>query len=60
MASSPNHPSDFSGRADDSAAWDEQLCAWMAQYGPGLRRFLAKRVSASEAMPIPARGVPIR
>ena len=48
MASSPNHPSDFSGRADDSAAWDEQLCAWMAQYGPGLRRFLAKRVSASE------------
>lgn len=48
MASSPNHPSDLSDRADDSTAWDEQLCAWMTEYGPGLRRFLAKRVSTSE------------
>lgn len=49
MASSPKHPTEMTGRADDPSAWDEQLCAWMAQYGPGLRRFLAKRVSASEA-----------
>lgn len=47
MASSPKHP--LAGRADDQSAWDEQLCAWMAQYGPGLRRFLAKRVPSSEA-----------
>lgn len=49
MASSPKHPIDMNGRADDPTAWDEQLCAWMSQYGPGLRRFLAKRVSPSEA-----------
>lgn len=49
MASSPKHPMDMSDQADDPTAWDEQLCAWMAQYGPGLRRFLTKRVSASEA-----------
>lgn len=49
MASSPKHPIEMSGPADNLSAWDEQLCAWMAQYGPGLRRFLVKRVSASEA-----------
>ena len=49
MASSPKHPLETAGRADEQSAWDEQLCAWMAQYGPGLRRFLAKRVSPSEA-----------
>lgn len=45
---SPNQPMGSAGHAAD-AAWDAQLCAWMAQYGPGLRRFLTKRVSASEA-----------
>ncbi len=49
MASSPKHPLETPRAADDLSAWDEQLCAWMTQYGPGLRRFLAKRVSASEA-----------
>ena len=49
MASSPKHPIEMTGAAADPGAWDEQLCAWMAQYGPGLRRFLAKRVSPSEA-----------
>lgn len=49
MASSPKHPLETAGRADEQSAWDEQLCAWMNQYGPGLRRFLAKRVTPSEA-----------
>lgn len=47
MASSPKQP--VGVPAADPGAWDEQLCAWMTQYGPGLRRFLTKRVSASEA-----------
>ena len=40
---------DASLPVSDLTARDEQLCAWMAQYGPGLRRFLRKRVSAAEA-----------
>lgn len=49
MASSPRRPNDASPAAADLSARDEQLCAWMEQYGPGLRRFLLKRVSAAEA-----------
>jgi len=49
MASSPRHPIEASAAAVDPGARDDQLCAWMEQYGPGLRRFLLKRVSAAEA-----------
>lgn len=49
MASSPKHPVEISRPGADPSARDEQLCAWMAQYGPGLRRFLLKRVGATEA-----------
>lgn len=48
MASSPRRPIETAASAADPSARDEQLCAWMAQYGPGLRRFLLKRVSAAE------------
>jgi RNA polymerase sigma factor (sigma-70 family) len=48
MASSPKHPIDVPSPAADAADRDQELCAWMAQYGPGVRRFLLKRVSAAE------------
>lgn len=32
----------------DAPAREEQLHAWIVQYGPGVRRFLLKRVPASE------------
>jgi RNA polymerase sigma-70 factor (ECF subfamily) len=49
VASSPRHPVETSLAAAELSARDDQLCAWMEQYGPGLRRFLLKRVSAAEA-----------
>jgi RNA polymerase sigma factor (sigma-70 family) len=47
MASSPKRPLDVAP-AGDAPAREAELRAWMAQYGPGVRRFLLKRVPASE------------
>jgi RNA polymerase sigma-70 factor (ECF subfamily) len=48
MASSPKHPIDASPAPADPVRRDQELHAWMIQYGPGIRRFLLKRVSAVE------------
>ena len=47
MASSTKHPMNAPSAAE-AARRDDDLRAWMIQYGPGVRRFLAKRVSAAE------------
>ena len=47
MASSPKHPMQAVSTVG-AARRDEELRAWMVQYGPGVRRFLLKRVPASE------------
>ena len=47
MASSTKHPVEASSAAD-AARKEEELRVWMVEYGPGLRRFLLKRVNASE------------
>lgn len=47
MASSPKHPIDATA-ASDPVRRDQELRAWMIQYGPGIRRFLLKRVGAAE------------
>ena len=44
MASPPN-PS----REENRAVRDEDLRAWMVQYGPALRRYFQKKVTAAEA-----------
>lgn len=48
MASSPKRPLEANALASDGPAREAQLRAWMTEYGPGVRRFLAKRVPASE------------
>ena len=47
MASSPKHPMDASSTVD-AVRREAELRAWMVQYGPGIRRFLLKRVGAAE------------
>jgi len=48
MASSPRRPLEVNAPAPDNPEREAQLRAWMAQYGPGVRRFLLKRVPAGE------------
>jgi len=37
------------GKLEQPSAEDADLSAWMAQYGPGLRRFFRRRAAADEA-----------
>ena len=37
------------GKLDETAAADADVAAWAAQYGPGLRRYFARRAGADEA-----------
>ncbi len=48
MASSPEHPLDAGPAAAVEGAGPD-VRAWMAQYGPGLRRYFLKRVAVAEA-----------
>ena len=48
MASSPKRPLEVSAPAPDGPAREAELRAWMVQYGPGVRRFLLKRVPAAD------------
>lgn len=43
MASPPQ------GMRDDRAAAEADLAAWMAEYGPGLRRFFSRRAGSDDA-----------
>lgn len=47
MASSPRRPIEVSA-SDAQAGREAELRAWMVQYGPGVRRFLLKRVPAAD------------
>ncbi len=48
MAFSPKRPMEVSDLPSEAQTRGEQLHAWIVRYGPGVRRFLLKRVPASE------------